>query len=81
MVSICKIIGIYPITIRKSNGTRWDFELADFDVKLHIDPVVEKQEIPSDMEKLSKYEGFATVIGTYEGQEVTGRATIEIIRI
>lgn len=66
---------------KKSYGTRWDFILNDFHAKLHIEPVIEHQEIPSSMNKLSKYEGAASVMGTYEGQEITGRATIEIIKI
>lgn len=66
---------------KKSYGTRWDIVLKDFDAKLHIEPVIEHQEIPSAMDKLSKYEGAASVTGTYEGQNVTGRATIEIIKI
>ena len=66
---------------KRSYGTRWDIELADFDAKLHVEPVIEQQEIPSENERLSKYEGSATVTGTYEGKPVTGRCTIEIIKI
>ncbi|MCD8051809.1 MAG: hypothetical protein LUE89_09045 [Clostridiales bacterium] len=62
-------------------ATRWDLNLYDYDSTLHVEPVVEQQEIKSDMNKLSKYEGSATVTGTFEGKPVTGRATIEIIMI
>lgn len=64
---------------KKTYGTRWDFILPDFDAKLHIEPIIEQQEIPSSMNNLSKYEGAATLTGTYEGHKVTGRATIEIL--
>lgn len=66
---------------KRSYGTRWDIELADFNAKLHIEPIIENQEIPSAMEKLSKYEGTAKITGIYEGKEVMGRCTIEIIKI
>jgi predicted secreted hydrolase len=62
-------------------GTRWDLVLPSFDAKLHIEPVIEKQEIMSGMKKLAKYEGSANVKGIYLGQEVTGRATVELIKI
>ena len=62
-------------------GTLWDLELSDFDAKLHVEPIIEKQEIISKMNKFSKYEGSAAVSGTYEGKPVTGRATVEIIKI
>lgn len=62
-------------------GTRWDLVLPSCNVKLHIEPIIEEQEIPSSMKKLCKYEGSATVSGIYENKEVTGRATVEIIKI
>lgn len=62
-------------------GTQWDLEFMDFDSQLHIEPVIEKQEILSEMNKFSKYEGTAQVSGTFRGQEVTGLATVEIIKI
>lgn len=62
-------------------GTRWDLVLPSFDSVLHVDPIIEKQEIPSSMKKLCKYEGSAAVSGTYEGKAITGRATVEIIKI
>ncbi|KFI93474.1 mucin-1 (muc-1) [Bifidobacterium saguini DSM 23967] len=62
-------------------ATRWDLEFPDFDAKLHIEPVIEHQEITSSMKKLSKYEGAAAVTGTFQGQPVTGRATVELIKI
>lgn len=62
-------------------GTRWDLEMPTFDAKLHIEPVIEKQEIPSSMKKLCKYEGSAAVTGSFEGKPVTGRACVEIIKI
>lgn len=62
-------------------ATQWDLEFADFDTKLHIEPVIERQEIVSSMNKLSKYEGSANVTGTYQGKPVTGRATVELIKI
>ncbi len=66
---------------KQSYATLWDLEFPDFDSKLHIEPVIEKQEILSSMNKLSKYEGSANVTGTYEGKEITGRATVELIKI
>lgn len=66
---------------KQEYATRWDLEFDDFDAKLHIEPVIEKQEILSSMNKLSKYEGSANVYGTYLGQEVTGRATVELIKV
>lgn len=62
-------------------ATQWDLEFYDFDAKLHVEPVIEKQEILSSMNKLSKYEGSANVTGTYEGKPITGRATVELIKI
>ncbi|ETY74278.1 hypothetical protein LFAB_08335 [Lactiplantibacillus fabifermentans T30PCM01] len=70
--------------ISKESGqtyqTRWDIVLPKFDAKLHIEPVIEKQEIMSSMKKLSKYEGSANVTGTYQGKSITGRATVELIK-
>lgn len=65
----------------QSYATRWDMEFADFDAKLHVEPVIEQQEIKSSMNKLSKYEGTANVTGTFEGKSVTGLATVELIKI
>lgn len=65
----------------QSYGTRWDLVMPSFQAKLHVEPIMEKQEIPSSMKKLCKYEGSASVSGTFEGKEVTGRATVEIIKI
>lgn len=62
-------------------ATRWDLEMPSFDGKLHVEPVIEKQEIMSSMKKLAKYEGSANVKGTWRGEEVTGRATVELIKI
>lgn len=62
-------------------GTLWDLEFYDFDAKLHVEPVIEKQEIVSSMKKLSKYEGSANITGIFEGKAVTGRATVELIKI
>lgn len=62
-------------------GTRWDLVMPSFNSILNVDPVIEKQEIPSSMKKLCKYEGAAKVKGTFEGRNVTGRATVEIIKI
>lgn len=62
-------------------GTMWDLELVDFDAKLHIEPVIEKQEIVSKMKNYSRYEGSASVSGTYEGKPIVGRATVEILKI
>lgn len=66
---------------KQSYATRWNLEFPDFDSILQIDPVIEKQEILSSMNKLSKYEGSANVSGTYEGRPITGRATVELIKI
>lgn len=62
-------------------GTEWNLEMPSFNSKLHVLPIVEKQEIPSSMKKLCKYEGSAKVEGTFEGKQVAGRATVEIIKI
>lgn len=62
-------------------GTKWDLNLPSFNSKLHIVPVIENQEIISSMKKLSKYEGSANVTGIYEGEKITGRATVELIKI
>lgn len=62
-------------------ATQWDLEFGDFDAKLHVEPIIEKQEILSSMNKLSKYEGSANVTGTYEGKPIEGRATVELIKI
>ena len=66
---------------KQTYGTLWDLEFPDFDAKLHVEPVIEKQEVLSSMNKLSKYEGSANVTGTYEGKPIKGRATVEIIKI
>ena len=65
----------------QSYQTRWDLVMPTFDAKLHIEPAIEKQEIMSAMKKLAKYEGSANVTGTYKGEAVTGRATVELIKI
>ena len=61
--------------------TQWDLVLPSFDAELHIEPVIEKQEIMSSMKKLAKYEGSANVTGTYQGKAIAGRATVELIKI
>lgn len=62
-------------------ATLWELEFPDFNSRLHIEPVIEKQEIKSEMNKLSKYEGSAYVTGSYQGKKITGRATVELIKI
>jgi len=38
-----------------------------------------EQEIVSDIDILTKFEGTATVTGTYQGQQVTGTAFLELV--
>lgn len=65
----------------QSYATLWELKFPDFDGALCIEPVIEKQEIKSEMNKLSKYEGSAKVSGTWRGVPTKGRATVEIIKI
>ena len=66
---------------KQKYGTLWELELSDFDAKLCIDPIIEKQEIVSKVNNYSRYEGSASVSGIYEGKPITGRATVEILKI
>jgi hypothetical protein len=38
-----------------------------------------QQEIVSSVDILTKFEGTATVTGTYQGQQVTGHAFLEFV--
>jgi hypothetical protein len=51
----------------------------DLDQPLTVEVPYKEQEIVSDIDILTKFEGTATVTGTYQGQQVTGTAFLELV--
>lgn len=69
---------ISPVTGR-SYPTRCVVRAPQIDTELIIEVPYKEQEIVSKEPSLTKYEGAATVTGTYQGQQVTGQAYLELV--
>ncbi len=59
--------------------TRCVFRAPQIDTELIVEVPYKQQEIVSAVDILTKFEGSATVAGTYQGQQVTGRAFLELV--
>jgi predicted secreted hydrolase len=59
--------------------TRCVFRVPQIDTELTIEVPYKQQEIVSSVDILTKFEGTATVTGTYQGQQVTGHAFLELV--
>ncbi|MFJ6571137.1 lipocalin-like domain-containing protein [Streptomyces sp. NPDC091292] len=67
-----------PVTGR-SYPTRCVVRAPQIDTQLIIEVPYKEQEIVSKEPSLTKFEGAATVTGTYQGQQVTGHAYLELV--
>jgi predicted secreted hydrolase len=59
--------------------TRCVFRAPQIDTELTVEVPYKQQEIVSSVDILTKFEGTATVTGTYQGQQVTGHAFLELV--
>jgi predicted secreted hydrolase len=59
--------------------TRCVFRAPQIDTELIIEVPYKQQEIVSSVDILTKFEGSATVTGTYQGQQVSGNAFLELV--
>jgi predicted secreted hydrolase len=59
--------------------TRCVFSAPQIDTELIIEVPYKEQEIVSSVDILTKFEGTATVTGTYQGQQVAGHAFLELV--
>jgi predicted secreted hydrolase len=59
--------------------TRCVFRAPQIDTELIVEVPYKQQEIVSSVDILTKFEGTATVSGTYQGQQVTGDAFLEFV--
>jgi hypothetical protein len=59
--------------------TRCVFRAPQIDTELIVEVRSKQQEIVSSVDILTKFEGSATVTGTYQGQRVTGPAFLELV--
>jgi predicted secreted hydrolase len=59
--------------------TRCVFSAPQIDTELTVEVPYKQQEIVSAVDILTKFEGTATVTGTYQGQQVTGHAFLELV--
>jgi predicted secreted hydrolase len=59
--------------------TRCVFRAPQIDTELIVEVPYKQQEIVSSVDILTKFEGTATVTGTYQGQPVTGHAFLELV--
>jgi predicted secreted hydrolase len=59
--------------------TRCVFRAPQIDTELIVEVPYKQQEIVSSVDILTKFEGTATVTGTYQGQQVTGHAFLEFV--
>ncbi len=59
--------------------TRCVFRASQIDTELIVEVPYKQQEIVSSVDILTKFEGSATVTGTYQGQQVTGYAFLELV--
>jgi predicted secreted hydrolase len=66
-------------TTGHSYPTRCVFRAPQIDTELIVEVPYKQQEIVSSVDILTKFEGTATVTGTYQGQQVTGDAFLELV--
>jgi predicted secreted hydrolase len=59
--------------------TRCVFRAPQIGTELTVEVPYKQQEIVSSVDILTKFEGTATVTGTYQGQQVTGHAFLEFV--
>jgi predicted secreted hydrolase len=59
--------------------TRCVFRAPQIDTELIVEVPYKQQEIVSSVDVLTKFEGTATVTGTYQGQQVSGYAFLELV--
>jgi predicted secreted hydrolase len=59
--------------------TRCVFRAPQIGTELTVEVPYKQQEIVSSVDILTKFEGSATVTGTYQGQRVTGHAFLELV--
>jgi predicted secreted hydrolase len=59
--------------------TRCVFRAPQIDTELIVEVPYKQQESVSSVDILTKFEGSATVTGTYQGQQVTGCAFLELV--
>jgi predicted secreted hydrolase len=59
--------------------TRCVFRAPQIGTELIIEVPYKQQEIVSSVDILTKFEGTATVTGTYQGQPVTGHGFLELV--
>jgi predicted secreted hydrolase len=59
--------------------TRCVFRAPQIGTELIVEVPYKQQEIVSSVDILTKFEGTATVTGTYQGQQVTGHAFLEFV--
>jgi predicted secreted hydrolase len=59
--------------------TRCVFRAPQIDTELIVEVPYKQQESVSSVDILTKFEGAATVTGTYQGQRVTGDAFLELV--
>jgi predicted secreted hydrolase len=67
-----------PVTGRRY-PTRAVVRAPQIDTELTVEVSYKDQEIVSSMEVMTKYEGAATVTGTYQGKPVAGYAYLELV--
>ncbi len=59
--------------------TRCVFRALQIGTELTVEVPYNQQEIVSAVDVLTKFEGTATVTSTYQGQQVTGHAFLELV--